>query len=86
MDSDKGASESPGAAQSRGGVQGPGASGQAVPAAVDNTTKRKQRTALHHKLLEFLCPALHQSVCMDARCSHHVLDDKKMSLDLSLQV
>ena len=34
------------------------------------TIKRKQRTALHHKLLEFLCPALQCSACKDARCLH----------------
>ena len=75
---DEGASESPGAA--RGGVREPGAtSGQAMPAAADNTKKRKSRTVLHHKLLEILCPALQRSTRKDARCSHHVLDVKNVT-------
>jgi len=66
---DEGASELPLAA--RGSVRGPGAaSGQATTAASDNTKKRKPYTALHHKLLDLLCPALQRSACKDARCSH----------------
>jgi hypothetical protein len=82
---DESACELPGGA--RDGVRGPSAtSGQATPAASDNTKKRKSYTTLHHKVLELLCPALlHRSVCKDTRCSgsHHVLDVrvKKMLLD-----